>query len=149
MYEAKHENLPMYNYPIHRAFRKYGKENFKFEIIEETDELDAREKYWIEFFNSIEEGYNIVNGGGKGPSLPGELNPRARLTNQEVYEIRTRLLNKEMPSSVYKDFQDKISESAFYKIWRGETWKEILPEAIEYTKTSEYIHNIRSFARQQ
>lgn len=48
-----------------RAIRKYGKENFEIEIIEEIekDKLDEREKYWIKFYNSIQEGYNTAEGG--------------------------------------------------------------------------------------
>ena len=44
-----------------RAIRKYGKDNF---IIEEIDtaktqeELNQKEQYWINYYNSIEEGYN-------------------------------------------------------------------------------------------
>lgn len=42
-------NHNSYNYAIHRAIRKYGIENFSFEIIEECsiEQLDEREKYWI------------------------------------------------------------------------------------------------------
>ena len=29
-----------YNSPLHRAFRKYGYENFKYEILIENDEID-------------------------------------------------------------------------------------------------------------
>lgn len=47
--------------------RKYGKENFTFEIIELCPEdnniLSTREKYWIDFYNSYEEGYNETRGG--------------------------------------------------------------------------------------
>jgi hypothetical protein len=53
------------------AFKKYGKENFKKEILEECksiNELDKREKYWIDKFNSTDEkiGYNISYGGQIG-----------------------------------------------------------------------------------
>jgi len=51
------------------AIKKYGKDKFKKEIIEEcktVDELNEREKYWIKFFNSQDKkiGYNIYEGGG-------------------------------------------------------------------------------------
>lgn len=60
-----------YNCAIHRAFRKYGIENFKFEIIEETDEksLDEKEIFYIKFFNSLcPNGYNIKKGGQRKES---------------------------------------------------------------------------------
>lgn len=48
------------------ALRKYPKGSFTWEIIEEfdsQDELNEREKYWIAYYNSIEEGYNTKDGG--------------------------------------------------------------------------------------
>lgn len=48
---------------IAKAIKKYGKENFSFEVLEEceTKDLDIKEKYWIEYYNSIiPNGYNIA-----------------------------------------------------------------------------------------
>lgn len=44
------------------ALQKYGKENFKYEILEECDEsmLDERERYYIEKFKPE---YNVASGG--------------------------------------------------------------------------------------
>lgn len=53
---------------LKQAFKKYGKENFKCELIAEAtteEELNNLEAYWINYFNSRdpEIGYNIVEGG--------------------------------------------------------------------------------------
>lgn len=50
---------------IYRAIRKYGLENFTFEVLEECqeEELNNREIYWINFFDSFENGYNMTYGG--------------------------------------------------------------------------------------
>ena len=57
-------------YPLYLAFKKYGIENFSFEIIEEcsVDELDEKEKYWIKYYHSYiydsqSNGYNLTLGG--------------------------------------------------------------------------------------
>ena len=44
-----------YNIPLYQDFRKYGFENFKFEIIEEClkEELNEKEQYWIEYYDSF------------------------------------------------------------------------------------------------
>lgn len=50
-----------YNYPLQRAFRKYGIENFSFEILIECSvyELDEKEEFYINKFNSLSQfGYN-------------------------------------------------------------------------------------------
>lgn len=54
-----------YNYAIYRAIRKYGLDNFSFDVIEECEEnqLNEKEKYWIEFYNSYKNGYNETKGG--------------------------------------------------------------------------------------
>lgn len=57
---------------IHKALRKYGKENFSFTILEEckTEELDIKENYWINYYNCIiPNGYNMINGGANGAGL--------------------------------------------------------------------------------
>ena len=47
------------------AIQEKGVDNFKFEIIEECseDKLDEREKYWIEYYDSYTNGYNMTKGG--------------------------------------------------------------------------------------
>lgn len=41
-----------YNYPLYQAFRKYGIENFSFEILEECkeEELDTKEQFYYDLF---------------------------------------------------------------------------------------------------
>lgn len=57
---------------IDNARRKYGPSNFTYTILKEIEEntieelllkLNILEKYYIEYYNSIEDGYNITSGG--------------------------------------------------------------------------------------
>lgn len=52
---------------FHRAIKKYGKDNFLFEILEEYSEenLNDREKYYIAKYNNNNRklGYNSTSGG--------------------------------------------------------------------------------------
>lgn len=54
-----------YDSPLYRAIRKYGLDNFIFEVVEkcEIDLLNSREKYWIEYYDTFFSGYNQGIGG--------------------------------------------------------------------------------------
>ena len=44
-----------------RAIRKYGRDSFIIEVIDEATnqtELNQKEQYWIQYYNSIQDGYN-------------------------------------------------------------------------------------------
>ena len=59
------DKLSTYYYKIYTAMREYGIENFQFSIIEEClpTELNNREKYWIKYYDSYVNGYNMTTGG--------------------------------------------------------------------------------------
>ena len=63
IYNATHENVHQYNYPLYQAIRKYGIQNIIFEIIEQIDcseeELREKEKEYIINLNTLTpNGYN-------------------------------------------------------------------------------------------
>ena len=53
--------------PLYRSIRKHGKENFKFEVIEECNDdlINEREQFWVAHYDSYndEKGYNLTKGG--------------------------------------------------------------------------------------
>ena len=64
----QHKSCQKPNAILTIAFQKYGIDNFSFEIIEECNQkdLDEKEKYWIKYYNSYEDGYNLTRGGASG-----------------------------------------------------------------------------------
>ena len=59
------------NMAIKRAILKYGKNSFKFEVIETINAyskelLDTKEVYWIAQYDSYHNGYNCTPGGNSG-----------------------------------------------------------------------------------
>lgn len=48
--------------PLYEAMIKFGRENFEFEILEEVtkEKLDNREEYYIDKYNTVDDGYNVV-----------------------------------------------------------------------------------------
>lgn len=49
--------------PLYAAMRKYGIEHFHIELLEETNNPEEREVYWIEQKRSFKYGYNATLGG--------------------------------------------------------------------------------------
>ena len=73
---AFQKNYYGYNYPIYNAIRKYGIENFIFEVIYKTDneiEIYEKEQYYIQLYDTILNGYNISVGGEGHSKYPTEL----------------------------------------------------------------------------
>ena len=148
-WESQAEGYPQYNYTIHKAFRKYGISAFTFEIIEECDQemLNEREKYWIALYDTYMKGYNDTEGGDGGPVMKGEDNPRARLTDEDVFDIRSRALKCESQSEVYhRLYSEKISFRQFQRVWQGEGWEHILPEVADFIHSKEYLFTVKSNA---
>ena len=81
----QHINFPKENskYPLYQAFRKYGIENFIFEIIEicPLEKLDEREIYFIAKYNSYHKGYNQTSGGS------GSNHCKIKLSNEDILSI--------------------------------------------------------------
>ena len=132
--QQRHSELPLY-----KAFLKYGIQNFSFEVIEECkeEELDVKEQQYIEKFDSLchHNGYNILSG---GEGHVGENHARHKLTEEDVRDIRTRYNNLERCKEVQAIYSKKIGPSGFSKVWKGETWKHIMPEV--YTKENIEYH---------
>lgn len=147
---------------LKNAIVKYGIENFSKEIIEECDSkelLDEREKYWINFYNAVnnDKFYNIAFGGDGGNVVAGytekeyiafqnkrmeavNLNRRqgeecvaSKLTENQVIEIIKRLKNNDFHSDIAKDYN--VSPATIDDIRCHKTWKH-LTEDIEFDDIS-------------
>ena len=55
------------NSKLYVAMKEVGVENFSYEVIEKctADQLNDREKYWIDYYRSQEVGYNMRQGGAR------------------------------------------------------------------------------------
>lgn len=94
-----------YNLPFHAAIRKYGWENFEFEILEEIPDefgreyLNEREIFFISYYKSLvdENGYNLTKGGegcNKGPLTFKEQVQLSKIFDvEQVKDIQSMLLD--------------------------------------------------------
>lgn len=58
-----------FNQHLQNAYNKYGKESFKFKVIEKrisVEKLGQKEKYYIDKFDTVKSGYNMKTGGYEG-----------------------------------------------------------------------------------
>ena len=101
-------NQKGYEYPLYRAIRKYGLENFSFEVLEECDqkELDKKEQEYILFYNSFGDGYNQNEGGTSCSHMQ-------KLSEEDISEIYDLLANSSLSqkdiANLYKVGMDVIS----------------------------------------
>ncbi len=113
-----------------RAIRKYGAENFSVELIDTAinqDELNQKEQYWIQYYDSVHLGYNetdaIYKCGGNtylsktddelneigrkiSSSKIGNLNPKAR-----KLKCKNIATEEEIHFETFRDCKDYFQES--------------------------------------
>ena len=80
---------------ISKAIRKYGPENFKFEIIEEclSEDVNKKETYWIGKLDTFENGYNSTLGGDGAVGTKrerGAVHPHAKAV--DCYDLKGNYL---------------------------------------------------------
>jgi group I intron endonuclease len=115
---------------LYNSLQKYGYENHMFETIEECSEdlLNKKEIYWINHFNSVNEGLNLKYGGlGGKHSEETKQNISKSLTgkkqSKETIEKRSQKLKGQKRSDYTKQL---MSES---KKGKPITWGEKISES--------------------
>lgn len=72
---------------IKEAIEKYGQENFIKEILEIVDgyDLNERERYWIEYYNTYGNGYNMTVGGDGSNGFEGRKHTKETIEKIKNY----------------------------------------------------------------
>lgn len=155
---AFNENDKEYNSPLHRAFRKYGYDNFEYTVLAETNDIEILNQLEIMFIKKYNterpNGYNIERGGKNCLKPKTEeqkenlMRSHASLTEEEVIELRLAYQRKESPKKIYDEkYKDRLHYNSFLNIWSGRRYQFIMPEVLEkgrHTKlTAEIVLQIR------
>ena len=105
-----------YTNAFHNAIRKYGWENFDFEVIEEIDDsfgqeyVDEREIFFIAHYKSLtsQDGYNIREGGSGKMPCPKTFEERVAcskiFTLEQVVDIQNMLIDGYAYFEIYKKY---------------------------------------------
>ena len=101
---------------IDKAIQKYGVDSFSYDLVElcNADELNDREIFWIEHFNSYRRGYNLTSGGQGSPNLS------VKLTSKDVEDIYYLLLDYELTQNEIAE-KFNVSPQTISDINRGKT----------------------------
>lgn len=132
-YKAHKYNYSKNNTCFYKAINEYGWDNFSFKVLEQCliKELNDKEKYWIQYFDSFNNGYNSTSGTqGEHYEVKeesrlkhsGENHPFSVLTEDDVFNIREYRLQGLKRLEVYNKYKDKISIKGFQHIWQGDRW---------------------------
>lgn len=108
---------------LRRAIAKYGKENFKKEILERCssiEQLNEKEKYWIYKLNSNNKdiGYNLTEGGDGGNTYTFLSIDRKKRRREEL-----KLAAQQFNSS--EEGKKFLSENS-KKMWRNENHRALI-----------------------
>lgn len=106
---------------LYRAFEKYGINNFTFEVLEECENYNEREKYWIKYFDTFLNGYNMTEGGEEPPLNIKENSPFATHNQEQADEVIKLILTT---SYSFKEIADKTNydSSTIERINKGQIW---------------------------
>lgn len=80
---------------FHNALKNFKEQDFYWEVIEDNipvENLPTREKYWINYYNSYKNGYNMNSGGANGDNFR---NWREN-NSKEIVSLYARLGNQKM-----------------------------------------------------
>lgn len=105
-----------YGYPLYKAIRKYGIDNFSFEVLEECakDELNEKEIYYITKYDSWKNGYNQNEGGNS-------VTHNMKLTEDDVSAIILRLkTTRDNTKTIANDFN--VAPRTIQSINTGDTY---------------------------
>jgi group I intron endonuclease len=138
-------------YPLYRAMRKHGIENFKIDLVEETtpEQLNEREQFYIkqyESFAPIGKGYNATRGGEGNILLDYDLIYKLWDEGKSIAEISTitganrygiRGVLKALPT--YNETESRIRGNNYQHSLR-------LKSVYQYSPNGEFIAEFESAA---
>lgn len=115
---------------IASAIKKYGKDSFSIEQIDSAssaEELNAKEEYWIRFYNSLDRtiGYNIKKGG-----------------ESHRHSESTKILMKKIKSNISDETRLKMSIASRNRVVKEETIEKMRKTMTGRVRSPEHCRNL-------
>lgn len=111
---------------LYLAMKIYGKENFSISLLDEAltlEELNQKEIYWINYYDSIYHGYNMMQGGQDENPMSSKVVREKHNTKMRSKEVRDKI-SKSM--SIYRNtngfseqHREKLAEAARNQVYFG------------------------------
>lgn len=79
---------------LYRAMEKYGIETFSVEQIDSAnsqEELNEKERYWINYYDSIDNGYNMMQGGNDENPMSSDIVKAKHDSKMRSEEVRNKI----------------------------------------------------------
>jgi group I intron endonuclease len=103
---------------FYKALKSYGVDNFDWVVIDTAttkDELNQKEKQYIQEYNSIEEGYNMVEGGTGGYNKYAVIANKKKL-GKKLKDIVSPEMYEQSIAGRKRGFKNGLSNYTFDKI---------------------------------
>lgn len=144
--KRNHEHLYELRRNIHHsehlqnAYNKYGENVFVFGVVEECnkEDLDKQEKYWIDYYDSYNKGYNctIPNGYNQGHEWGEQEKIKLSATMREYHSTLSKKKRKDRANHMrsFVDYSKVVHKSPKYswRLYNKDTLN--LEHEFEYTK---------------
>lgn len=143
---------------LYNSFKKHGVENHTFEVVEECleEDLNTRERYWQDYYNTLEVGLNsrLTETTDKSGKLSEETKKKIAASNSIALrgktlseETKKKISEGNKGKTVTEEVKEKMRQSSA-KYWQGKTLSEehkarIVEARKGYRHSDETIEKIR------
>lgn len=129
---AFNPNSHHYNYPLYAAFRKYGIENFTFEVIKDDfsslEEMSQYEHDMIIYYNSYKNGYNQT-------LMTDRTNLAKENTSKYIQQISQRCAKIDIYNNIleiYSSYHEAARKNGFDGDYRATTIRKVCKGEINH-----------------
>lgn len=121
----RHTSVNNFNTVIGRAIKKYGKENFKFEVVDSAssvEELNIKEREWIVKLDTYRNGYNSSKG---DKNMPMEELTKSKISSKLIGHKRPYFNKPVIEITTGKEFESQTEAFNYFNLGRNTVYNSI------------------------